>query len=144
MRAGGTPEAHPGWTTGLTRGHHQTMIARKSKLCSDTSPLPQASMLSETSKVLQPPRFATMCNFVTGAETDKMRLQNRCQQHELQAQQLPMSMWTTHTGNTTLLPAPEHHLQYCNKMCPTAIATSHPAGAMLAKWSQLGCPTEIG
>jgi hypothetical protein len=29
-------------------------------------------------------------------------------------------------------------------MCPAGIATVHPAGDMLAEWSQLGCPTKTG
>jgi hypothetical protein len=29
-------------------------------------------------------------------------------------------------------------------MCPAGIATLHPVGELLAKWSQLGCPTKTG
>jgi hypothetical protein len=29
-------------------------------------------------------------------------------------------------------------------MCPTGIATSHPAGAFLAEWATMGCPTRTG
>jgi hypothetical protein len=29
-------------------------------------------------------------------------------------------------------------------MCPAGIATVHPAGDLLAEWSQLGCPTGMG
>jgi hypothetical protein len=29
-------------------------------------------------------------------------------------------------------------------MCPSGIATSHPARELLAEWSQLGCPTQTG
>ncbi len=29
-------------------------------------------------------------------------------------------------------------------MCPAGIATLHPAGGLLAEWSQLGCPTKTG
>ncbi len=29
-------------------------------------------------------------------------------------------------------------------MCPVGIAMLHPAGELLAEWSQLGCPTKTG
>jgi hypothetical protein len=29
-------------------------------------------------------------------------------------------------------------------MCPTGIATAHPAGALLAEWATMGCPTRTG
>ncbi len=53
-----------------------------------------------------------------------------------------MSMWAMHTDDTTLPPMHKCPLQNCNENFPAGIATSHPAGAMLAKWLQLGCPTE--
>ncbi len=29
-------------------------------------------------------------------------------------------------------------------MCPSGIATSHPAGKLLSEWAQMGCPTRTG
>jgi hypothetical protein len=85
-----------------------------------------------------------MGNLVTGAETNKLWLQNRWRHHELQDQQLPMPLWMTHTGNSILPSEQERPNDYCNKMCPAAIATLHPAGELLAEWSQLGCSTKTG
>ena len=79
-----------------------------------------------------------------GAETNKLWLQNKWQRHALQDQQLPMTLWRTHTGNSILLPKHERPINYRNEMCPAGIATLHPAGELLAKWSQLGCPTKTG
>jgi hypothetical protein len=93
---------------------------------------------------LQAPTLATMGNLVTGAETDKLRLQNRQRRHSLQDQQMPMSMWTIHTGATTLPTMHKHPTNYHNEICPAWIAKSHPAGELLAKWAQLGCPTKMG
>jgi hypothetical protein len=85
-----------------------------------------------------------MGNLVKGAETNKQWLQNKRQHHALQYLQLPTTMWMTHTETSFLLPKHEHPIDYRNKMCPTGIVTSHPAGELLAKWSQLGCPTKTG
>ncbi len=47
-------------------------------------------------------------------------------------------------GSAILPPAQAGPSTYCNKMCPTGIALAHPAGDLLTKWSQLGCPTRTG
>ncbi len=91
---------------------------------------------------LQSPILATMGNLVTGAEKDKLRLQNRQWYHSLQDQQLLTSMWTTHTEITALPTAHKCQTNYHNEMCPTGIATTHLVGELLTKWSQLGCPTK--
>jgi hypothetical protein len=93
---------------------------------------------------LQAPTLATAGNLVTAAETDKLRLQNKRWRQSLQDQQLPTSMCSTHTGVKTLPTTHERLTNYCNEMCPAGIAMSHPAGKLLAKWSQLGCPTKTG
>jgi hypothetical protein len=47
-------------------------------------------------------------------------------------------------GHLILLPKQERPTDYHNKMCPAGIATLHPAGELLVKWSQLGWPTKMG
>jgi len=69
---------------------------------------------------------------------DKLRLQNRRRHYALQDQQMPSTLWSTHTGKASLLPRQERPLEYRNAMCPAGIATSHPAGELLSEWSQLG------
>jgi hypothetical protein len=93
---------------------------------------------------LQPPILEQTGSLLTGAETDKLRLQNRRRRHALQEQQVPTTLWSTHMGQASLPPRQEHPLEYRNKMCPAGIATSHPAGELLSEWSQLGCPTKTG
>ncbi len=91
-------------------------------------------------------RLETTGQAVTGAEMDESRLQIRCRHHEIQEQQRLTVMWMMHTGETMLPPMHKYLIWHRIEMCPAGIATatSHPAGAMLANWSQLGCPTETG
>jgi hypothetical protein len=91
-----------------------------------------------------PPILEQTGSLLTGAETDKLRLQNRRRCHALQEQQVPTTLWSTHMGQASLPPRQECPLEYRNKMCPAGIATSHPAGELLSEWSQLGCPTKRG
>ncbi len=93
---------------------------------------------------LQAPTLAATGNLLMGAETEKLRLQNKRWRQSLQDQQVPTSMWTTHTGTTTLPTIHDRPTNYRNKMCPAGIATLHPAGELLSEWSQLGCPTKTG
>ena len=51
---------------------------------------------------LQPPILKQTGGLLTGAETDKLRLQNRRRRHALQQQQVPTTMWSTHTGHASL------------------------------------------
>ena len=86
----------------------------------------------------------TISHGVSGKDIKKLRLQNKRTRHTLQEQQQHKSMWTTHTG-TTMLPAttplPD---KWRGDMCPSGIATSHPAGGLLSEWAQMGCPTRTG
>ena len=75
---------------------------------------------------------------------DKLRLQNKRRRHALQEQQVPTTLWSTHTGQASLPPRQEQPLDYHNEMCPAGIAMLHPAGELLSEWSQLGCPTNTG
>ena len=93
---------------------------------------------------LQPPILEQTGGLLTGAETDKLRLQNKRRRHALQDQQVPSTLWSTHTGQASLPPKHERPLDYRNEMCPAGIATSHPAGELLAEWAQMGCPTKTG
>jgi hypothetical protein len=95
-------------------------------------------------KGLQPPVLRATGALVTGADTDKLRLQNKQQHHLLQDRQIAKSYWTTHTGKAVLPPKEKQHDAYLNEMCPAGIATAHPAGALLAEWATMGCPTRTG
>ena len=56
--------------------------------------VPQAAQALEG---LRPRTLEQTGGFVTGAETNKLRLQNRRRHHVLQEQQVPTTLWTTHT-----------------------------------------------
>ena len=105
---------------------------------------PVIPQVAQTLEGLRPTILEQTGGFVTGAETDKLRLQNRRRRHALKEQQVPATLWTTHTGHASLPTKHERPIKYCNKMCLAGIATSHPAGDMLVEWSQLGCPTKMG
>jgi hypothetical protein len=95
-------------------------------------------------KGLRPPVLTATGALITGADTNKLRLQNKQRRHLLQERQTANSFWTTHTGDAVLPTRVERPATYLSEMCPAGIATAHPAGAILAKWSTLGCPTKTG
>jgi hypothetical protein len=105
---------------------------------------PVVQLASKSLEGLQPPILAATGNLVTGADTNKLRLQNKRRHQALQDTQLPTSMWTKHSGSSTLPPAQVRPIVYRNKMCPAGIAMAHPTGDLLAEWSQLGFPTKTG
>ena len=93
---------------------------------------------------LKPPILQATGSLVSGKDIEKLRLQNKRTRHVLQEQQQMNELWSKHTGTTRLLtptPLPE---QWRGNMCPSGIATSHPAGELLSKWAQMGCPTRTG
>ena len=45
---------------------------------------------------------------------------------------MPVMLWTAHTGHASLPTKHKRPLEYRNKMCPAGIATTHPAGEMVA------------
>ncbi len=97
------------------------------------------------SEGLKPPIIEAMGKMATGAETEKLRMQNKQRKHALQDQQEPrVSLWTTHTGKTVLPTQTKLPDTYQNKMCPARITKAHPAGELLAEWAQFGCPTKTG
>ena len=63
--------------------------------------VPQATQALER---FQPPILEQTGGLLTGAETDKLRLQNRRRRHALQEQQVPTTLRSTHTGHASLPP----------------------------------------
>jgi hypothetical protein len=93
---------------------------------------------------LLPPIIETTGAEVVSKDIERLRLQNKCRRHTLQEQQVQTSAWTTHTGDQALPTATTLPLTWRGDMCPSGIATSHPAGSLLHEWSQIGCPTRTG
>ena len=79
---------------------------------------------------LQPPILEQTGRPLTGAETDKLRRQIRRRRHALQEQQLPTTLWSTHTGHASLPPRHEQPLEYRNKMC-----ARYPQVSILGIWN---------
>ena len=79
---------------------------------------------------LQPPILEQTGRPLTGAETDKLRRQNRRHCHALQEQQLPTTLWSTHTGHASLPPRHERPLEYRNEMC-----ARYPQVSILGIWN---------
>jgi hypothetical protein len=53
---------------------------------------------------IQPPILLATGKFATGAETNRLRLQNKRRRQALQDAQIPTSFWTTHKGTEALPP----------------------------------------
>ena len=105
---------------------------------------PGALMSEPSIKGLQPPILQATGCLVKGVETYKLQLQNKQRQYPIQEAAVPRSVWTSYTGHKILPPKAKRPHSYRNEMCPAGIVTSHPAGELLTKWSQLGCPTKTG
>jgi hypothetical protein len=93
---------------------------------------------------LSPPILDATSNLVAGRDIKKLRLQNKRHRHALQERQKSSSTWTIHPGDTSLPPSTPLPEQWRGEMCPSGIATSHPAGGLLTEWAIFGCPTRTG
>ena len=93
---------------------------------------------------LLPPIIEATGAEVVGKDIERLRLQNKRRRHELQEKQGQTSAWTAHTGDMELPAATPLPETWRGDMCPSGIATSHPAGELLQEWSQIGCPTRTG
>jgi hypothetical protein len=91
-----------------------------------------------------PPILNATGNLVAGRDIEKLRLQNKRRRHALQERQTSSSAWTIHQGDTSLPPPTPLPEQWRGEMCPSGIATSHPAGGLLTEWETFGCPSRTG
>jgi hypothetical protein len=82
---------------------------------------------------------------VSGATTAQHRKENKQRRKLLQQRQTESPpLWTTHTGDFVLpIPLPKI-VNHRNNMCPSGLALSHPAAALLAEYAVFGCPTQTG
>jgi hypothetical protein len=93
---------------------------------------------------LLPPVLEATGSLVAGKDIKKLCLQNKRRQHALQEQQPTLSVWTTHQRDTVLPPSTPLPERWRGEMCPSGIATSHPAGELLKEWALVGCPAQTG
>ncbi len=86
--------------------------------------VPQAA---QALKGLQPPILEQTGGFVTGTETNKLRLQNKRWRHTIQEQQVPLTLWTTHTSHASLPTKHKRPLEYRNEMCLADVVVAEPS-----------------
>ncbi len=89
---------------------------------------------------LLPPVLEATGSFIKGKDIKKLHLQNKRRRHALQEQQPTFSVWTTHQGDMFLPPSTPLPERWQEEMCPSGIATSHPAGELLKECALVGCP----
>jgi len=84
--------------------HGATPPSGGSKSVGFATPPPYGATPPLAFEGLQPPILEQTGGLLTGAKTDKLRLQNRWRCHALQEKQVPTTLWSTHTGHTSLPP----------------------------------------
>ncbi len=81
---------------------------------------------------------------VTGADTPKHRIENKCRRKATLANQVFKFQWTIYQGEFEL-PVPPTPLEtHWGEMCPSGLTLLHPAADLLKEWATYGCPTKTG
>ena len=127
---------------------HATRVSKAClPLVGETSPQDNSMLLhgSVETDGLRPPQLAMTNAPVTGRDKKKLRKENktRCRQLLLN-QDNEYSQWTNFTGDFSCPEDLPEVTAHRNQMCPSGLARVHPAGELLAEWSQTGCPTMTG
>ena len=81
---------------------------------------------------------------VTGATTDRLRIENRRRRQELQKEARPESWWTRHTGGFGLPKDMEGPPADAGTLHPSGLALHHPAADRLFQYATKGCPAMTG
>ena len=81
---------------------------------------------------------------VTGATTDRLRLENRRRRHAQQEAQPPQGHWRKHQGDVVLPVLDRNRGIHLGGMCPTGLAKHHPAADTLLEYATKGCPAKTG
>ena len=93
---------------------------------------------------LEPPCLEATGGRVTGADTPKHRIENKCRRRALLASQQPQMQRRVYPGDFDL-PDPVAPLEtHRGEMCPAGLALHHPAANLLKEWATYGCPTQTG
>lgn len=103
----------------------------------------QGSVIDAQVDGLLPPLLDN-CIAVKGKHKEMLRRENKCRRRRAQQHQPHTSMWTDFTGEFFVPSELPHVVEHRNQMCPSGLASLHPAGDMLFEWSQFGCPTMTG
>ena len=81
---------------------------------------------------------------VTGASKEKHRLENKRRRQTKQLRQPEVKYWVSHVGQFSVPTISSGPLNYRGKMCPTGLATCHPAGKLLLEYATGVGPTNTG
>ena len=92
---------------------------------------------------LQAPPLLSGCT-VTGSNKDRYRIGKKRKQISMQDQQPYTLYWTTHGGLFTVLTPKSTRPVHKGSMCPSGLATLHPAGDLLLDYAMKGCPANTG
>ena len=91
---------------------------------------------------LEPPRLEATGERVTGADTPKLRIENKRRRRVLLASQQPQTQWSVYQGDFDL-PNPVAPLEtHRGEMCPAGLALHHPTTDLLKEWATYGCPKQ--
>jgi hypothetical protein len=118
----------------------------------DDTPMPTnmsngAKNYNDRSTLLLPPVIIAMGNIVTGATSNLLQKQNKCQQKEKLINQGLTTQWHTLKGSFFI---PANHWDERTvvadqvEICPQGLALRHKAASLLTGWSKFGCPTKTG
>jgi hypothetical protein len=108
---------------------------------------PTHSAINKPINLLSPPIIVATGNIATLATTDTLCKQNRCHRDKALAQQLVVSQWIIHRGDT-ILPK-DHWVKRRNtaeksEMALQGLALQHETADVLTNWEQFSCPTRRG
>ena len=82
---------------------------------------------------------------VTGDTTEKLRkLNKQARNKTLAAQSEDIAWWAVHKGDFNLPTLSTKRPTHRNNMCPSGLASHHPAAELLMEYATLGCPTDTG
>ena len=81
---------------------------------------------------------------VTGLNKERHRVENKRKRRAKQVAQGPTNYWTAHAGKFKVPPATKAPTKYRGQMCPSGLASHHPAAELRLDYSMKGCPTKTG
>jgi hypothetical protein len=81
---------------------------------------------------------------VTGQNKEKHRIENKKKRVRIQEDQPAAAYWTTHEGLFSVLTPKAARPTHKGSMCPSGLATLHPAPKTLLEYATKGCPAKTG
>jgi hypothetical protein len=91
-----------------------------------------------------PPHHAETKDLYTGSDKEKLRRENKARRLGTQMVQETTTLWSETRGDFYIPDDLPTCITHRNRMCPSGLARTHPAGDLLESWAQFGCPTMTG